>query len=133
MRCIESSRGTGSAGIQSGRSFAWAVDMTISSPRSIGSIFEYLSQLRRVEDQLVTIDPHIDRPVIFHLKRERRSTARDPNVARRDRNAQLFGFLNDVRPKRVCRLSRARGVFHFLTDEIVELESRKIGRRVLRP
>src|SRR2546425_269794 len=67
MRCAESARGTGSAGILSSRSFDLATDMTISSPRSIGSILEYFSGLGGVEDQLVAVHFHVYRPVILHL------------------------------------------------------------------
>src|SRR5438477_6948478 len=80
MRCIDSSSGADSVGIRSGRSFALAVDMTISSPRSIGSILEYFSVLGNVEYQLMLVNPQIDRPVILDLKRERGSAAGNQNI-----------------------------------------------------
>src|SRR3954462_5072760 len=71
MRCGESESATGSAGIQSGRSFDFAIDITISRPRSIGSILEQFSGFGCVEDQILLVRAHVDGPVIFEIERER--------------------------------------------------------------
>src|SRR5207237_7986257 len=70
MRSMESASGTDSAGIQSRRSFDFATDMTISSPRSIGSILEYVSGFLRVEHQLVLVNSEVDRQTVFKVHRE---------------------------------------------------------------
>ena len=67
MRCSESASATDLAGILSGRSFALAADMTISNPRSMGSILENFSGFGSVEDELVTVDSQVYRPVVFQL------------------------------------------------------------------
>src|SRR5262245_56926702 len=132
IRCMQSTSATDSAAIQSGRSFAFAVDMTISSPRSMGSILKYFAGFRRVENQFVLVDLHIDGPVVFHLKRERWPTLCDANVVLRYRNSEFRRFLKDVPAKRFSSFSRTRRVFDFLANKVIELKSREVSWDVAR-
>src|SRR5262249_27668227 len=126
-REILSNNGTGSAGIQSARSFAFAVDRTISSPRSILSILENFSRFRDVKHEIVLVDAQIDGPAIFELDEQGRAALGHMHIAFVERDAELLGFCQDIGSNRICSLSCGRCKFHFLPDEIIELECCEIG------
>src|SRR5262249_49287157 len=92
IRCMQSVNDTDSAAIQSARSFDCAVVMTISSPRSIGSILEQLSRLRYMESEVVTVNLEIYRPSVVHLESERGAAFRDAYVVLRQINSEFFCF-----------------------------------------
>src|SRR5437588_11142981 len=80
-RNMLSTSGTASAGIQSGRSFAFAVDRIISSPRSIGSILENFSGLGDMKHEIVLVDAQIYRPAIVKFNVQRRPALGHMDIA----------------------------------------------------
>src|SRR5438093_547976 len=102
-----------------------------SSPRSIGSILEGFSRFGGVKDELVTVQPHVDRPVIVQLQRECGATPCDMDVSRLNHNTEFVGLLNDVGPQHLGRFPVGYGVLYFLPDIIVELERSEVGGDIL--
>src|SRR5207247_9639933 len=103
-----------------GRASDFETDITISRPRSIGSILVGLSRFGGVKDEVVTVESHVDRPVILQLQRECGATPYDMDVARLNHNTEFVGLLNDVGPQHLGRLPVGYGVLYFLPDIIVE-------------
>src|SRR5205823_4901969 len=131
MRCSESASATDSAGILSGRSFAPAADMTISRPRSMGSIFENFSRFGSLEDEVVAVDFHVYRPVVFQLQGESRTAPSYMNVPGLDRNPEFARLLSNIDPQLLGSLPVCHGELYFLPDKIIELKSGKIRRDIL--
>src|SRR2546421_8839418 len=130
---MESTSETGSAGIQSGRSFDFATDITISRPRSIGSILEYFSRFRRMEHELVFVDSHVDRPAVFKLERECGAAPCDVNVFGTHGDAEVAALRNNPGTDHLRAFSIRHGERYFLMNVVVELKRRKIGRPILGP
>jgi len=84
-----------------------------------------------VKDELVTVESHVDRPVILQLQRECGATPYDMDVARLNHNTEFVGLLNDVGPQHLGRLPVGYGVLYFLPDIIVELERSEVGGNIL--
>src|SRR5262245_18549232 len=105
--------------------------MTISSPRSIGSILEQLSRLRNSESEVVFINLEIDRPAIIDFHSERRASLSNANVVLRERDAEFFALRNNVAAQNVDSLPRRRGELYILADRVVELERGIVGRNIL--
>src|SRR4051812_38452061 len=119
---MDSRSGTDSAGIWSARCLDLAVDITISSPRSIGIILECFSGVRRMKNQHVVVNLHIDRPLVVHVESERRPLAGNMNILLRYGNTEFGCFSKDIHSNGVNCLPRSAGIFHLLANVIVEFE-----------
>src|ERR1041385_3561434 len=133
MRWAESARATASADIRSGRSFDFATDITISSPRSIGSIIEQRARLGRMENELLAVHAHVYGPVILEFDRESRTATNDADVFGIDVDAEFVSLLNNFRSQLFRSFPICYGKNNFLVNEIVVLKSCKIGRAILGP
>jgi hypothetical protein len=86
-----------------------------------------------MENEHVLVQLHVYRPVILKLERERRATPRDMNVFRANLNSKFVPLLNDIGPDYVRCFSIRYGERYFLVNEIVVLESGKVGGAILGP
>jgi hypothetical protein len=86
-----------------------------------------------MEHELVFVDSHVYRPVVFKLERECGAAPRDVNVFGYDVDAEIAGLRNRLGPDHFRRFSIRYGERYFLMNVIVELKRRKIGRAILGP
>jgi hypothetical protein len=84
-----------------------------------------------VENEIVLIDPQIDRPVILDFHTESRPLPRKVNFVLGERDAQFARFFKNLAADRFGSLPGTRGVLHLLPNVVVELKSSKVTGNVL--
>src|SRR5262249_22707161 len=88
--------------------------------------------LTDVENEIVLIDPQIDRPVILDFYTESRPLFGKVNIVLGERDAELARFIKNLAADRFGIFPRRCGVLHFLPNIIVELKSGEVTGHVLR-